>query len=111
MAWDTPDVYDSPEKFGLKIIDQLDERDLSYMFNMVVAWKHEESGKVYVARDSGCSCPSPFEDCTSLDKLDEITKESFEELRKELLSEDEGFNIADVKGFLNEVEAALERTE
>ena len=38
------------------------EPNLSYAFDIICLWK--VGSKVYTASDSGCSCPSPFEDYT-----------------------------------------------
>lgn len=54
-------VYYHPEKCGLEIIDSLDEDGLSYEYNTFIAVRHIESGRVFTASDSGCSCPTPFE--------------------------------------------------
>ena len=54
--------YYSPEKSGLEIIGEVDFSDGSYQFNYLVVWKDLATGKLYYAEDSGCSCPSPFED-------------------------------------------------
>ncbi len=55
-------VYYEPEEFGLELFGALDEPDLSYEFNMVAVWRDLETNRLYFAGDSGCSCPSPFED-------------------------------------------------
>lgn len=72
--------YDSPDKFGLEIVRVYDEPDLSYEFNMVVVWRDKKTGKEYWAADSGCSCPSPFENVSSMADLHELalTREAFE---------------------------------
>lgn len=54
-------VYYEPEKFNLQIIGMMEE-NLSYAFHMLVSWQHIPSGRVFWREDSGCSCPSPFED-------------------------------------------------
>ena len=54
--------YYDPEKCGLEIIETLDESGLCYEFNMLVVWKNKD-GKLYFMKDSGCSCPTPFEWC------------------------------------------------
>ena len=54
-------VYYSPDKFGLETVGVLDE-DLSYEYHTLVVLRHTESGRVFWAEDSGCSCPTPFED-------------------------------------------------
>lgn len=71
MGWDTPDVYNQPEQFGLTIVAEFQERDEPYSFDIVVGFKHED-GRFFMAQDSGCSCPIPFERHTSLDALDEV---------------------------------------
>lgn len=63
------DVYYSPEKFGLTTVGQIDWEEPDYSFNMTVVWK-DKDGKLYWASDSGCSCPSPFEDYHSIDQLE-----------------------------------------
>lgn len=54
-------VYYSPEDYGLQTVGNLDEDGLDYEFHILAIWKDEE-GRIYWAEDSGCSCPSPFED-------------------------------------------------
>jgi hypothetical protein len=73
MSYYDNDPYYSPEKFDLEIIDSLEFSDAYYQFDMRVVWRHTETGKFYTARDSGCSCPAPFENYNSLDDLDELT--------------------------------------
>lgn len=68
MAWDTPDVYNQPEKFGLSIVEVTEKPDLSWEYDMVVLFE-DEAGNKYWAEDSGCSCPAPFEEYTSIDSL------------------------------------------
>lgn len=36
--------------------------DEAYAFDLVLAVKESSTGKVFLAQDSGCSCPVPFED-------------------------------------------------
>lgn len=56
-------VYNSPEEYGLEIFGAFDNRDdLFYEFDETVVFRDTETGQFYVAQDSGCSCPSPFED-------------------------------------------------
>lgn len=72
MGYLDNDVYYQPEAFGLQVIGTLNNPEADYDFHMFAVWKHEETGKIYYASDAGCSCPSPFEDYTSLDKLSEV---------------------------------------
>lgn len=54
-------VYYDPEKFDLEIVAEHDCAG-SYEFDMLVVWRQKGSGRLLWAQDSGCSCPTPFED-------------------------------------------------
>ncbi len=68
-------VYNSPEKFGLTLIDQLDLAG-GYEYDTVLVF--EKEGKLYWAHDSGCSCPIPFESYKSIEDLDILDWKEFE---------------------------------
>lgn len=114
MPWGTPDVYYSPEDFALEQIAQLDYSSGSYEFDFRVVWKHE-SGALYTARDSGCSCPSPFEDYTSLEQLERVDmafleSEVMENVRKPRDDHaywDYGITFSEGREFLRKVKEAL----
>jgi hypothetical protein len=82
MGWGDPDVYGSPEKFGLELVVMCDDPGLSYEFDMFGIWRDTATGQVYYGIDGGCSCPSPFENFTSVDDLTPVS--SATELRKAL---------------------------
>lgn len=67
MGWNKPDVYHQPEEFGLTIVASA-ARYEDYGFDMFVVWRDADGNLLY-ASDAGCSCPSPFEDVTSVDML------------------------------------------
>lgn len=71
-------IYYSPEKFGLTTVAEIEYSSGSYEFDTRVVWK-DQQGKLFTDRDSGCSCPTPFEDSnlTNIDPLnyDELSKE------------------------------------
>lgn len=69
MSYDTPDVYYQPEHFGLRPIGEISWDNESYQFDMTVVWFHEATQTFFIGSDSGCSCPSPFENTTSLAEL------------------------------------------
>lgn len=50
-----------PEKFGLEILVEADAGG-RYEFDTVLLVKRLEDGALFLVADSGCSCPSPFED-------------------------------------------------
>lgn len=51
-----------PDKHGVQIVGQYDVREPNWSFDIVLVVKSIETGRVYAAFDSGCSCPIPFED-------------------------------------------------
>lgn len=59
MSYDK-NVYYHPEKSGLTIVDEIDTAG-SYSFDLHVVWV-DDRGRFYFESDSGCSCPTPFED-------------------------------------------------
>jgi hypothetical protein len=77
-------IYYSPEKHGLEIVAEHDFSDGCYQFDLRVVWK-DKKGRLYTARDSGCSCPSPFEDYPNVESLERLTSMAAlkEEYRKE----------------------------
>lgn len=65
-----PNVYYNPEDFGLVIVGSTELSEPCYSFDTLVVWQHIETGEFYAAHDSGCSCPSPFEDFSGVEDLD-----------------------------------------
>ncbi|WP_329168319.1 hypothetical protein OG709_29940 [Streptomyces sp. NBC_01267] len=75
MGYGDDDVYCSPEKFGLTSVGEL-SADLYYEFSVLAVWQRAEDGVLFWATDSGCSCPSPFENHGSvndLQRIDDVT--------------------------------------
>ncbi len=68
MSYDNNPYYD-PSKFGLELVDSIEWDGESYEFNMTAVWKAKR-GEYYLADDSGCSCPAPFENIEKLEELD-----------------------------------------
>jgi hypothetical protein len=73
MGYNIPDPYNQPERFGLTVVGDIEWSNYAYEFNMTVVWR-DSDGTVYWADDSGCSCPSPFEDVTTTADLNKGTK-------------------------------------
>ena len=63
------DAYHTPHKFGLQVVAEVELSEPCYSFDIAMVWWHFETDVFYAAQDNGCSCPSPFEDYTSLEKL------------------------------------------
>ena len=74
-------VYYNPDKFGLHPIAEIGYSSGSYEFDIRIVWQHE-SGRYYTARDSGCSCPTPFENFAKIEDLEDY---SFAYIRDEAL--------------------------
>jgi hypothetical protein len=72
-------IYYNPEKFGLEVFAEFEFSDRFYQFDTRVVWKDRE-GQLWTARDSGCSCPIPFEDY-HLGNIDRLT--STDEIKAE----------------------------
>lgn len=83
-------IYYDPEKFGLKVIDVIELCDEPYEFDTLVVWEHLETGELYWMRDSGCSCPTPFEDYTSVESLNPF---DIDIVRAEILGEMANGNV------------------
>ena len=84
MGWYNPDPYYQPEKFDLEKVGEIDMYEPNYDFDIIAVWRHIETNEVYWARDSGCSCPSPFEDYHSLDDLTKLVSANFDEFEREV---------------------------
>lgn len=74
------DPYSSPEKHGLTMVGEVEWADESYQFDLTAVWRADD-GTLYWGDDSGCSCPSPFEDVGS---VAELTTGTFHELAAHL---------------------------
>jgi len=61
-------IYYDPQDFLLTPIGEIEWSSGSYEFDLTVVWKREDGRFVY-AEDSGCSCPSPFEDTSPSDLI------------------------------------------
>jgi hypothetical protein len=62
-------IYYNPEGYGLEVVGVIERSDGDYQFDMVAVWR-ESRGRYWIGQDSGCSCPSPFEDIYDINQLD-----------------------------------------
>ena len=60
--------YYNPDKCGLVPVCEVEWYEPIYSFDTTVVWK-AGNGKLYTASDSGCSCPTPFDDYHKLSDL------------------------------------------
>lgn len=86
MGWGSSDVYHQPEAFGLEVVTQMGDSEARWSFDLLVLWRRTEDGKLFWGSDSGCSCPSPFEEAThgvdDLHPLPETARDLDGELRR-----------------------------
>ena len=54
---------------GFTKLDEIEWDNESYAFNITGIWVRDEDGTVWYADDSGCSCPTPWENTTELQRL------------------------------------------
>jgi hypothetical protein len=70
------DWREIPEDLKVTTISEIDDPDSCYSFDYFWTFQHNASGRVFYGQDSGCSCPSPFEN----DTFDGPDKTSFTEV-------------------------------
>lgn len=107
-----PNPASDPAICGLAIIDDLEQPDLSYEYNTIIAWRDLATGKVYIAADSGCSCPTPFEQIAKLSDLtlvvNTLDAQAFVRGENhERYNGEPAFPLRDVMRFLSKIDAAL----
>ena len=83
-------LYYHPEHSGLKTVGELEYSSGSYEFDTRVVWFEASGNRLLTARDSGCSCPTPFEDET-LDTVEDITHRYATFLMDEWRKEHKGY--------------------
>jgi hypothetical protein len=57
----------NPENCGLELVADI---ELDHQFNLSAVWRDLKTGALYM--DSGCSCPSPFQDVHGLEDLERL---------------------------------------
>lgn len=101
MGYYNPDVYYQPEAFGLELVGEISWHEPCYDFDLTAVWK-KSRGEYYLASDSGCSCPSPFEDFTSVESLEgpmnkDSLKSRLDQLVKENANATYGYSEAELR--------------
>jgi hypothetical protein len=78
--------YYNPELCGLTQVATLNQPDLDYQYNMMIVVMHVATGRLFFAQDSGCSCPTPFEefrfDGPDDTDMEEITLANFDNFQR-----------------------------
>jgi len=102
-------LYYSPEKLGFTLVASLED-DEPYQYDTVIVVRQDASGKLFAAHDSGCSCPTPFEEVRSLDKLTPIRSVADVQAFVKAHGGDErykGWTAENVMAFYGKVQEAL----
>lgn len=98
-------IYYSPAAFGLETFAEIDYSDGNYQFDYRVVWRRLSDGKLLSSRDSGCSCPSPFENVAVKD-LQEV--ESANWLKEEIATDGREYpSAAEAADFIAKIEQYL----
>lgn len=92
-----------PEDYGAEIVAECDVREPDYSFDIVAVFRSLETGALWGAFDSGCSCPTPFEDFARLEDMTPIRSVADAEGLPDMNMEWSG----DKQAFLAKVRAAL----
>lgn len=69
---ETDPYSEDPQPTGYTRIAEVEWRDESWQFDLTRVYRHD-SGGIFYAEDTGCSCPIPFEG-TTVDELKQITR-------------------------------------
>ncbi len=97
-------IQSNPEKYGFTLIAEL-EFGGSYDFDTHLVFMNH-LGLVYYVQDSGCSCPTPFDDINGVDDMELITLEGFEGFRSHIMGLPDG-TIGEKHNFVQMVKAVL----
>lgn len=98
-------VYYEPEKFGLTVVGELEYSSGDYEFDTRVVWQHAD-GKFYTARDSGCSCPVPFEDYQTLNDIELLDVDALQQEFRSNINRFSMSSIADAHELMEKIRAA-----
>lgn len=103
MSYDTNPYY-NPEVHGLTLVSEVELSEPSWSFNTLAVWRDDLG--YYLGTDSGCSCPTPFENYhTKADLTGPLTaeqaREEAESIKKN--SYEPGYNAEGFTNFLKEI--------
>lgn len=100
-GWDK-NVYSNPENCGLDLLAAAG-KEPDYDFDLVILLQDKASGRYFMCHDSGCSCPSPFEDVRSVSDLTEIRTRADAQGFLTANMPPEGFSAVEFGGMLNAI--------
>lgn len=97
--------YYSPELCGLEMFTNIDTAG-SYEFDIFSIWKKLEDNTLWWDTDSGCSCPSPFDNSDHGHELKQVNEETWYNFN-EALKNHSGISQYDIDRILNKVREHL----
>lgn len=104
--WNDANLYYNPEKLGFQTVDSLETKGESYQFDIVLVLRDVTTGEHFWCQDSGCSCPTPFEN-HSRESLERLTLDNWGYFENTVKSSCQDWNGVDSSDFLRTVERSL----
>lgn len=93
-------IYYHPEAFGLVTVAEIEYSDRCYQFDTRVVWQDTTTRELWTMRDSGCSCPTPFE-LYNRGNIDRFSYDSiYSEVMGEVNSRCSEVTMSDAQSFL-----------
>jgi hypothetical protein len=81
-----PEYWERYGQFdGLTRLDTLELDNEAYQFYELGLWREDEGAGYFLATDSGCSCPTPWESLERDDLTGPLTREQAEEEARSLI--------------------------
>lgn len=105
-GWSLDEAQEAAIAEHLTLVKTISLRDEPYEFDDVRLYVRKADGAILYARDSGCSCPSPFEYAKVVD-LKETTLAGLEALFTEYASDSYGRSLAAVLKDVRDARPAL----
>lgn len=97
------ELYYDPQKLGFKLLAEIDYSDGNYCFDLLCVWQDLKTGELKWARDSGCSCPSPFDE-TDIKDLNTLTYGSWITLVRDVKQNAHHASMSDKDSFFKKMD-------
>jgi hypothetical protein len=103
--------YPYDQFVGFTKLDEIEWDNESYAFNITGIWVRDSDGTLWTADDSGCSCPTPWENLGSLERLFSI-EALVERYKRQTATDETGYrygsvNLTEWEAFKTTVEQAF----
>lgn len=106
--WGEDDLnpYSNPANCGLELLAVAEDNE-PWQFDICALWRDIVSGRFFMGSDSGCSCPSPFENVRGVGDLTEVTDRG--QARAYLVSGSPNYTADSTYAMLRAIEEYLPR--